>query len=758
MTEEEDPVGTSIDEVVTQRLRAAAVGAAPLSATPPVDDAAVSDATLLALLDAQLAARHLDLAARTLQQRGEGFYTIGSLGHESNAAVALALRPSDPALLHYRSGGFYCARAGQAPGHDAIRDILLSLISSADDPISGGRHKVFGSKPLSIVPQTSTIASHLPRAVGLAFAHERAHALGQPDEWPADALVVASLGDASLNHSTAAGALGAAQYAAYRGVPIPLLIVVEDNGIGISVRTPPGWIETSLSRLTGFARYRAEGDDPTGVLLAAADAASHVRSTRSPAVLHLRTVRFMGHAGSDAEVAYRSAREIAEDYDHDPLLATGALVARRGLLSPAELEHRYAAMRARVAETAAALLPTRRLSTAAEVAAPLTRRGGTAVEEAATRTAPSRMEAFRGRLPEEAGPLTLGQSINATLTDLMAAHPGILVFGEDVAGKGGVYGVTKGLRRGFGARRVFDTLLDEQTILGTALGAGLAGLLPIPEIQYLAYVHNAIDQIRGEAATLGFFSNGQYRNGMVVRIAGLAYQRGFGGHFHNDNSLAALLDIPGVVVAVPSGAAEAPGMLRALVGMALAEGRVGIFVEPIALYHTRDILPGDGAALSPYAAPGRWAEHVPDRDTGHLHMTGAGRAEVLAVTFGNGVGMTRRAIAASGVAADVYDLRWLAPLPAAHLAQVARRYPSVVVVDETRRSGGVSERVLAAFADAGYTGSMSRVTSRDSFIPLGPAASTVLLGEATIAAALVAAAAGERRPIPPATHHEGEHP
>ncbi len=162
-----------------------------------------------------------------------------------------------------------------------------------------------------------------------------------------------------------------------------------------------------------------------------------------------------------------------------------------------------------------------------------------------------RHRAFGGRLPEDEGPLTLAQSINRTLTDELAARPQMLVFGEDVARKGGVYGVTRGLLAAFGAGRVFDTLLDEQSILGLALGAGLAGLLPVPEIQYLAYLHNAADQIRGEAATLSFFSAGQYRNPMVVRIAGLGYQKGFGGHFHNDNGVAALRDIPGLVDRLP---------------------------------------------------------------------------------------------------------------------------------------------------------------------------------------------------------------
>src|SRR4029077_17643204 len=130
--------------------------------------------TLLRLFDAQALSRHLDLAARDLYAAGDGFYTIGSAGHESNAAVAMALRPTDPALLHYRSGAFYCARAAQVAGTDPVRDVLLGLTPSRHEPTSGGRHKVFGNVELNVIPQTSTIASHLPRAVGLAFALHRA--------------------------------------------------------------------------------------------------------------------------------------------------------------------------------------------------------------------------------------------------------------------------------------------------------------------------------------------------------------------------------------------------------------------------------------------------------------------------------------------------------------------------------------------------------------------------------------------------------
>ena len=253
---------------------------------------------------------------------GKGYYTIGSAGHESNAAVAAALRPTDPALLHYRSGGFYCARAQQRPGHDPVRDVLAGMLALASEPIAGGRHKVFGHHDLAVIPQTSTIASHLPRALGVAFAIGRARRLGVPTAWPADAIAVCSFGDASANHTTAQGAINAACYTAHSGLPVPLLFVCEDNGRGISVPTPSGWIEATFAGRPSLRYAQADGTDPVGVHAATTELADHVRATGRPALLHLRTVRYMGHAGTDVESGYRSIASIRADYQLDPILAT----------------------------------------------------------------------------------------------------------------------------------------------------------------------------------------------------------------------------------------------------------------------------------------------------------------------------------------------------------------------------------------------------------------------------------------------------
>ncbi|NAS21793.1 MFS transporter [Herbidospora sp. NEAU-GS84] len=682
--------------------------------------------------EAQLASRLCDVAARWMRENDLGYYTIGSAGHEGNAAVALALRATDPALLHYRSGAFYLARSSQAGrvANEGLRDILLGVAASAEEPIAGGRHKVFGHPSLAVIPQTSTIASHLPRAVGVAFAIERGRQLGAPGPWAPDAIAVCSFGDASVNHASALSGFNTAAYGAYRGLSLPILFVCEDNGIGISVRTPPGWVEASRQPLIEY--FAADGSDIAETYEVALRAAAHARENRAPAYLHLKTVRLMGHAGSDVEIGYRTRREIAADLAHDPLVATARLLVEAGLETPDGLLSQYEAERDHVLKLAMEAARRPKLTSARDIMAPISPRDPQRVATESARPPKGRESVFR-TLPEDEGRLTLAQAINRTLADQMLDDPGLIVFGEDVARKGGVYGVTRGLVRQFGTERVFDTLLDEQAILGLALGSGVSGLTPVPEIQYLAYLHNALDQIRGEASSLSFFSQGAYRNPLVVRVPGLSYQKGFGGHFHNDNSVAALRDIPGLVVAAPARPDDAAAMLRTCLATARAQGTVCVFLEPIALYHTRDLFDdGDNGWTAPYAPPSRWAEtHVP---VGRARSYGDGR-DLTIVTFGNGLRMSLRAavrLTQEEMSCRVLDLRWLSPLPIDDLMRSAELTGNVLIADETRRTGGVSEAVVTALVDNGFTGRIARVTSQDSFVPLGAAADQVLLSEQEI--------------------------
>lgn len=679
--------------------------------------ASLTASEAVAIYRAQCVSRALDLTSRQMQKNGQGFYTIGSSGHEGMAAVAHALRPSDMAFLHYRDAAFQIARAGQVPGQTIAWDMLLSFACSSDDPTSGGRHKVLGSKDLMIPPQTSTIASHLPKALGTAYSigAARRHP-PEHQKLPDDSIVMCSFGDASANHSTAQGAINTAGWTSVQSVPLPLLFVCEDNGIGISTKTPMGWIESSMAHRPGIKYFKANGLDLFETHCVAAEAAEYVRCHRKPAFLHLSTVRLYGHAGADVPTTYLSKTEVEADEANDPLLHSVRLLRDSNSLSPKLSLKIYQETLARVERIAAEVVERPHLKTASEVARSLV----PPVRSCKTTNGPSddiRAAAFGSDLKALADPQPMSRLINWALTDLMLEHPDVVMMGEDVGRKGGVYGVTQKLHNRFGPDRVIDTLLDEQSILGLAIGMGHNGFVPIPEIQFLAYLHNAEDQIRGEAATLPFFSDGQFTNPMVLRIAGLGYQKGFGGHFHNDNSLAVLRDIPGVIIACPSDGAEAAMMLRECVRLARQEQRVVVFVEPIALYPMRDLhTVKDGGWMQTYPPVGQSIV------LGEVGIHGDGH-DLAIVTYGNGRYLSTQArveLEAKGYNVRIIDMRWLAPMPAEALLAATKGCKRVLIVDECRRTGSQSEALMTLFSE--HTAiETARHVAGDCFIATGPA-------------------------------------
>lgn len=679
---------------------------------------------LYQLWHSQLCSRLLDLQSRLLQAKGQSFYTIGSAGHEGNAAVAAVLRVTDPAFLHYRSGAFFIERSKQLPGATPLYDMMLSFCASSEDPISGGRHKVLGSLALNIPPQTSTIASQLPKAVGAAFAVDLSKRLGIAGQWPADAIALCSFGDASANHSTAQGAINSACWAAYQQVPLPVLFVCEDNGLGISTPTPSGWIEQDLADRPVLKYFAADSRDLAQTYTIAKRAADYVRTKRKPAVLHLSTVRLFGHAGADAEVAYRSKAQIDAELELDPLLSSTAALLAGGDITAEQLLQQLDRLVAQIARVAAVASSRPKLTTAAQVMAsiaPLRQ----AVAVPALPVAEARRQLFAFDQHNSGKKQHLAKLLNWALHDVLAQYNNTVVFGEDVGKKGGVYGVTQHLVHAFGSNRVINTLLDEQSILGMAIGLAQQGFIAIPEIQFLAYVHNAEDQIRGEAATLPFFSNGQYHNAMVIRIAGLAYQRGFGGHFHNDNSFAVFRDIPGVILLCPSNGHDAVLLLRQAVQLAHQQKRLVILLEPIALYMTRDLSqPGDGLWLADYPTP-----DTPLPALGDPAVYGDGE-QLAIISYGNGYYLSRQAeqeLRAQGYHIRLLDLRTLVPLHTPLIINALAGCTKVLIVDECRRRGSLSEELFTALHEArpGYF-SIRRLCAEDSFIPLGAAAYAVL--------------------------------
>ena len=439
------------------------------------------------------------------------------------------------------------------------------------------------------------------------------------------------------------------------------------------------------------------------------------RIEKKPVFLHIKTVRLMAHAGADIETTYRSQQEIEESETNDPLLHTARILIEQTNFKAQDLVAHYSKVGKEIIERVEILKDRTCLETKQQVMKSIIpdyhRSKKDRVDDSI------RQKIFAQAYPQLEQKRIMSSLINFALTDLLIQYPEMLIMGEDVAKKGGVYNVTVDLQKRFGKRRVFDSPLDETSILGTAIGMAQNGFIPVPEIQFLAYVHNAEDQIRGEAASLAFFSNGQYQNPMLIRIPGLAYQKGFGGHFHNDNSIAIFRDIPGLIVACPSNGADAVKILRTLMAKSYQEGRVSIFLEPIALYATKDLIePGDAA----------WMNYYPALDQTILlgEVSTHGEGEIHVVSYGNGYYLARQAQLELekkfNILVKVIDLHWLVPLPIDSLIRALKGAKSILIVDEGRCSGSVSEGLITLlYEHLTHLCPIHRITAEDSFIPLG---------------------------------------
>jgi 2-oxoisovalerate dehydrogenase E1 component len=709
--------------------------------SPEFSDADLTPDELIQLMKSQLASRQSDLVAREMRKDGTGYYTIPSAGHEANAGLAQALRTSDPCMVHYRSAAFMIHRLYRSTGSRPLRDLMRSFAASSEDPVAAGRHKVFGDADTMVPPQTSTIASHLPRAAGMAFGIDHAKRMDVDLSVPSDAIMSCSFGDASVNHSVFQGALNAVLWATHQDLSIPLLLVCEDNGLGISVPTPDGWIEASMTGRPGLTYMSCDGCDVVDTYQTACSAIEHVRSEREPVFLHLHTVRLLGHSGADIEQEYRDQDDITSDETRDPIIQTARTLIENDMLTPERIKELYndfgKQMRAFGQEAAS----EPKLSSAEEVMRPLDLSSPPAVRQEATRVPDHARDT--NRLPHDQDPLestgktyTFARLLNRGLTEMMVKYDHMLLFGEDMGRKGGVYNITGQLQDTFGSDRVFDTLLDETSILGLALGLGTLDYLPVPEIQYLAYVYNAYDQLRGESTSLSFFSDGQLSNGMVVRVPSFAYQEGIGGHFHNDNGIAALREIPGIMMVVPSRGDDAVKLLRTAMAHAYKQGHVVLFLEPIALYHRKHLHQnGDEELMHPYPDPGTAAPIGSTRTYNDEAESG-----VTILTYGNGVRLSRQAAHRheqnENERIRIVDLRWLKPINRSLLADEAERNRHILVVDECRRHGGPGEELVNALTDTEARVNVELLSAADSFVPLGPAADEVLVTVDDITSAL----------------------
>ncbi|MBC61808.1 MAG: MFS transporter [Zetaproteobacteria bacterium] len=676
---------------------------------------------IISIFESQITIRHLDLESRRLKAKGLSFYTISSAGHEGNTVFGFSFPHTDMAFLHYRSGGFMLQRARQKPEVDMVKNILLSCVAAKNDPISSGRHKVFGSFELNVPPQTSTIASHLPKAFGAAISIRRAKELDLQTPLASNSIILCSFGDASFNHACSQTTFNAAQWLSYCQIPLPIIFICEDNGLGISVPTPPGWIENNMKNRFCLSYIKVDGLNIADLYLKSKEAEYLSRVKKRPVFLHMSCVRLLGHAGSDIESSYLSKDLINHNESNDPLLHTARQILEANLLSKEEIVNLYYKIEKKILSLSKEVIGHPHLESAAEIKATITSPKRKQNSHQKNHIEFERKRIFATDYHKLKQKRTLAQNINHALTDILIQYENTVILGEDVAHKGGVYNVTSNLYKKFGLRRVFNTILDETTILGTAIGMAHNGFIPIPEIQFLAYLHNAEDQIRGEASPLSFFSSGQFINPMIVRIPGLAYQKGFGGHFHNENSIAVLRDIPGIVIACPAIGSDAVRMLRTCLDLAQSQGIVCIFIEPIALYSTKDLYKKDDKL---------WLSSYPldlDEKIRLSQIKAYGKGKQMAIlTYANGLYLSRQAQDTLkrkySYDITVIDIRWLKPIAVKAILNACSGIKKVLIVDECRQTGSLSEELVCMLLEKKEDiKTLKRITAEDCFIPIGEA-------------------------------------
>ena len=498
--------------------------------------------------------RAIDDREIALQKQSRVFFQISGAGHEALLlALARELRPGyDWFFPYYRDLALMLGLGMTA------EQVLLQAVGSADDPASAGRQMPahWGYKPFNVVTQSSPTGSQCIPAVGCAEAGRyivRRPQLGLPAH--GDEVTYVSLGEGATSEGEFWESLNTACVE-----HLPVLFLVADNGYAISVPSSeqsPAPINELVRGFAGLQVRSVDGTDYFAVRRAARKVLSQVRAGVGPALIHARVTRPYSHSAADTQSKYRVPQEIEWELEHDPIDNFERSLIEAGIITADEARSIRDEARRIVSEAAKAAL-----------AAPRPDPKSILDQVVALPDIPD-----PGEPPGDGEPVALGEAIRRALHDAMEADERIRVFGEDVAdareailaeveGKGGVFGTTHGLQRSFGRARCFNTPLAEANIIGRAVGQAVRGLRPVPEIQFFDYIWPAMQQIRSEAATTRWRSNGEFTCPTVMRVPIGGYLQG-GAIWHSQSGESIFAHIPGLLVAFPSRASDAAGLLRA---------------------------------------------------------------------------------------------------------------------------------------------------------------------------------------------------
>jgi 2-oxoisovalerate dehydrogenase E1 component len=672
--------------------------------------------------------RALDDREITLQKQSRVFFQISGAGHEILLlALTRSLRAGYDWFFPYYRDQALCLGLGVTP-----REILLQAVGSVEDPNSGGRQMPshWGSKHLNIVSQTSPTGSQCLPAVGCAEA-SRYIAPRSLDGCTAfgDEVTYVSLGEGA----TAEGEFWESLNSACR-LHLPVLFLVADNGYAISVRASdqaPAPISELVRGFRGLAITKVDGTDYFASRQKGADAIARVRAGEGPGLIHATVTRPYSHSSQDTQAKYRTAEELLEEAGHDPILRFEHQLVRGGVLTTDQAEQIREEVRAEVAVIAREALTCARPDPATvtdnvifippiPVPAPSAAKPASSAAELAIHPAdPMSEPAIRG---EAVG---MGDAIRLALTELMTLDERIRVFGEDVAdapeevmelveGKGGVFGTTHGLQRAFGVARCYNTPLAEANIVGRGIGQALRGLRPCAEIQFFDYIWPAMHQIRAEAATTRWRSQGQFTVPLVIRCAIGGYVRG-GSLWHSQCGESIFAHIPGLIVMFPSRARDAVGLLRAAFRCE----------DPVLFLEHKHLL-RQKYAMDPYPEPGYVLP------LGKAATVREGR-DVSIVTWGATVQKSLAAaerLAADGLSIEVVDLRTIIPWDREAVAETVAHTSKLLVVHEDVLTAGFGAEVAAWAGEHCYgdlDGPIRRIGATDTFVAYEPTLEQAIL-------------------------------
>jgi len=616
----------------------------------------LDDDDLVGMYRSILLARRLDQKIWGLNRMGKAAFVVSCQGHEgAQVGSAWAIRRGhDVVLPYYRDVGVVLT-LGMTP-----YDVLLGVFARPSDPSSGGRQMPnhWGSRALNIVTGSSPIATHIPHAAGMALASTMAGS---------DAVAVAYFGDGAASKGDFHESLN------FAGIHrVPIVLICENNGYAISV---PLAKESAVENIAqhahsyGFPGVIVDGNDPLDVYAATHAAITRARHGEGPTLIECKTYRYLAHTSDDDDRTYRTAQEVEAWRKKDPLQRMKQYVIEQRLLSEREEEELEAEVKEEIDDAA------RR----AEAAATATG------EEAFTKVFARPVRPLRvAPAPLEGGTeKNVIETVRDTLQELMAADERVMVLGEDVGPRGGVFRATDGLYGQFGEPRVLDMPLAESSIVGVAIGLALAGMRPIAEIQFADFIHSAFDQLVSEAAKIHYRSNGDFSVPLVVRTP---WGGGVHGALYHSQAIEAFYaHVAGLKVVAPSTPADVAGMLREavddpdpvlflehkktyrLVKGSVPEGdwRVPIGVADIAV-------PGDDLTVVTYGL--------------HRHIC----AEAAA------------ALSADGISVEVVDLRTISPLDRDTVLASVAKTGRLLIVHEDNVSFGVGAEVAAFVAEEAF--------------------------------------------------------